>query len=220
MSEMVVNDLAKMFQDRKDGDGNYLAKSADGSQLQRMRELIEQWQVAARGAAFGPSRKHFYQLLRADATGNTLAARFVAREADCVERHVEHAAAFGADHNCSGADHGTGCRYSVPVEGKISHGRGQVSRRRARRRVAEQLPIPKNATGVFEDELRILRAHRDFVDSGTIYVAANAYELHTGCGVCSLGLEPVRATGKNHGGKGEGLDVVDCSGLVPQAVRA
>ena len=47
MSEMVVNDLAKMFQDRKDGDGNYLAKSADRSQLQRMRELIEQWQVAA-----------------------------------------------------------------------------------------------------------------------------------------------------------------------------
>src|SRR6266478_1791844 len=217
---MFVNHFTKVFQHRKDGDGNHLAESADRRQLQGMRELIEQWQVGARGAAFGPSRKHFDQLLRTHSARDALATRFVAIEADRVERHVEHASAFGADHDGSRADHGTGCRYCVPVESEVSHGCGQVPRGRARWRVREQLAISENTAGIFEDELRILRAHGDFVDSGTIYIAANAYELHTRCGVCSLGLEPVRATGKDHGGEGESLDVVDGCRLIPEAIRA
>jgi hypothetical protein len=42
MSEMVVNDLAEMFQDRKNWDGDDLAESADRSLLQRVRKFIEQ----------------------------------------------------------------------------------------------------------------------------------------------------------------------------------
>src|SRR5258706_14643271 len=143
--------------------------------------------------SFRPSRKHFDELLRAHAAGNAFAAGFVAVEADCVQRHIEHAAAFGADNNRARADHRTGSCYFVPIERKGYHGCGQVSRRRAGWRVGEQLAISKNAARVFVDELRISRAHGDFKNSWTIYIAADPYKLHAGCGVRPLRFEPLRS---------------------------
>ena len=46
-----------------------------------------------------PTAQDAHQLLRAYAARHTLAAGFIAEETDRIQRHVEHAAMVGANHN-------------------------------------------------------------------------------------------------------------------------
>ena len=67
---------------------------------------------------------------------------------------------------------------------------------------------------------RVLRAHRDFVNSWTIHIATDSDELHAESAVRSLRLEPLRSAGEDHGGERKGLNVVDGGRLVPKSIRS
>ena len=131
----------EMLQHRRDGNGNDLSEAADRGELHRARIARRATGDRAAQTAFGPASQHLDHLLRSEAAGNTLAAGFVAVEAHRVQRHVEHAAAFGADHDRARTDHGARRRHGIPVEWKVDHRGGQIARRRTRRRECEQLTL-------------------------------------------------------------------------------
>ena len=155
-----------------------LAQAADGSQLQRVESSSSNCRSGSEARPSRPSREHLHHLLRTHAAGYTLAAGFVA------DKSAPRSAPCPA---CSGLRHRPRLLpsqpWNLPPLAHSSRGEdrpwsGQVSGRRARRRETKQLPPVEHATRIFVDQLRILRAHRDFVNPRPVHVAADAYELH------------------------------------------
>ena len=70
--------FAKMFQDGRNGSRHHLAKAANGSKPQSIREFVEQSKIGGRILSASPSLEHLHQLARPHSTGHALAAGFVA----------------------------------------------------------------------------------------------------------------------------------------------
>ena len=70
---------------------------------------------------------------------------------------------------------------------------------------------------MLEDQVGHGRAHRHFVHSRSHHVAADSDEFQPRRPAHSLCLIPIRASDKNRGNVGEGLDVVDDGWLIPES---
>ena len=68
-----------------------MPEAADRGQRQGLAELFESLKISGILFALRPVRKHIDQFLRTHATGNTLAAGFVAVKLHRIQCHVEHA---------------------------------------------------------------------------------------------------------------------------------
>ncbi len=115
------------------GTGTTCPKPANGCHLHRCRQFIEQLHVTFGASSFGPAFQQLDHLLRAHAAWYALAAGFVAIEARRIERHVKHAAVFGANHDRARSHHGARGGYCIPIQWKARHRSRQVSQTTDRR---------------------------------------------------------------------------------------
>ena len=72
--QVVGDDFGEVFEDGCDGNGHDLAEPADRCELHGTGKLVEQLAIRVRRSTFCPAREHLHHFLRADATGNALAA--------------------------------------------------------------------------------------------------------------------------------------------------
>src|SRR5438046_2721544 len=164
-----INFGAKVFEDGLNGCGNNLAEAANGSEAHGLGKFVEQCEVGAilrfGKAALRPADQEVDHFLRADATGDALAAGFVAIEAHGIEGHVEHAGGVVADDDGAGAEHGTSFGKRFEIEVDIDHGSRQIAGRWTGGRKGFQLATTADATGMIEEDFTHRSAHGNFVDA-------------------------------------------------------
>src|SRR5229473_1248896 len=103
-----------------------------------------------RHRALRPAHEYVGHFLRADASGDTFAAGFVAIEAHGIESHVQHASGLVADDDSAGTEHGACFGKGLEVETNIGHRSGKEAGRRAGWREGFQGTAAANATGMIE----------------------------------------------------------------------
>src|ERR1700722_4599935 len=114
--EVRVNYIGKVFQNRRYRRVNDLSQASNRSHFHGVEKLVHGFQVFFRRMPIGPARQQIDKFLRTDATRNALTARFVAKKARRVDRHVQHAAPLGANDDRARANHGTCVRDGFEIE--------------------------------------------------------------------------------------------------------
>src|SRR5580704_1578236 len=100
-NNMVFHHTREMFHHRGDRNRHYLPKSTNGCLPHGQRKFVHDLHVVFGASPFGPAFEHLDHLLRTHPAGHAFATRLIAVEASGVERHVQHASAFGANDDCS-----------------------------------------------------------------------------------------------------------------------
>src|SRR5579864_6110714 len=108
MEKMFVNLLAKVLHDGLNRRGQNLAQTADGTQPQGLGKFFHDLLVRFMMPSLRPAMKNLNHLLRSYSAGHALSTRLVAIKTYRIERHVQHASAFGAHYDGGGAHHGFG----------------------------------------------------------------------------------------------------------------
>src|SRR5712692_772491 len=215
-----VDFSAKMFQYGLNWCWHDLAEAADGSEAHGLREFVEESEVGTvlrfGDAALRPARKHVRHFLRADAARDTLTAGFVAIEAYCVERHVQHTGGVVADDDGAGAQHGADFGESLEIETNVDHRSGKIAGRRAGWRESFHLTAAANSASVIENDVAHRHTHGDFENARARDVTANADKFQAARPAGTLCDKPVDPVGENLRNIDEGLDVVDDGGFLPQ----
>src|SRR5712691_10553692 len=162
--DVLVDLVAEVSDDGPDGGGDDLAETADRGEHYRLRQLVDEGQVLATPSAAGHVREDVDHLGRPDPAGDALPARLVLEELHRVQRHVEHAGAFGADDDGSRSQHGARLAQRLELERRVDHGGRQVARRRAGWRPGLQGLAAQHAARAVE-QFAGRRSQGDFVDA-------------------------------------------------------
>src|SRR5271163_2174882 len=221
---MRVHFGAKMFEHRQNGGGHDLAKAANGGQTHGLAKLGKERVVRAvlrfGNTGLSPAHQQIDHFLGAHAAGNAFAAGLVPVKTHRVEGHVQHAGGVVANDDGAGAKHGAGFRENFEIQANIDHGGGQIAGGRAGWSEGLELAAARNTAGIFVYDIAHGNAHGNLVDTGFVYVPADAHELQSVGAAAPLGKKPFDAFVENLRDVGEGFDVVEGGGLLPHPGHA
>ena len=209
---------AEVAQGRQHRVGRGLAQAAERRLVHRVAQAAQAVQVLDLAAPLGERRQHVEHLARADAAGNTLAARLVLREGQEVAGDVHHAGRLvGHDHAARAHDGARGLEILV-VDARVEQRlRDAAARRPAQLYGLEGLAVATAAADVV-DHLAQRHADGDLHQARVLHCAGQGKGLGAAAACRAHAAEPLRPVEQDRRHAGVGLHVVDVRRVAPQPV--
>ena len=196
-----------------------VAKRAEALAGDETRDVLHQRQVLLAPAAGFDAQEYFLQPGRAFATGRTLAAAFLAIEAERAAGDLHHGLALVDDDDAGGAEHGAGLHAALVVERRIQLVCGeQLHGDAAGHDCFHGRVVVLRAAAIGIDQLAHGYAVGQFVQARVLDVAAQTEDAHAGALLCAETAIPVDAVTHHVRDVGDGLHIVDDGGPAVQAL--